>query len=469
MQKFSSLKTKITAAFVLLVTALLLVINIYPSAVVRRQLINVKEKEMLQSAGVLSYALAGFSSLTEDNIKTALTVLDLMGERLVMVVNINGGVIYDSMHGLQTGGADAETPEVKAAFAGKDVFRCTYNESAFISRAACPVIKDGRVLGAVYFYDHDTDSADLINEMSSNLMKVSAGVTAFSALFIAAVMIMMGRRFNILLRGVREVGTGNYAYRISMSGSDELAVVADEFNTLSGRLHSTEQLRRQFVSDASHELKTPLASIKLLSDSILQTENMSSDYLREFLHDIGDEIDRLTRITEGLLDLNKFDSLPPVELVKCDLQATVRKAAELLKITAATADVTIHLQIPDDFYVMGNADGLHQVLFNLMENAVKYNKPGGDVWVSLFRREEWTVLQVRDSGVGIPREDIKRIFERFYRVDKARSRATGGTGLGLSIVKEWVENMGGHIEVSSVYGEGSVFRILLKSCLETLT
>jgi two-component sensor histidine kinase len=209
---------------------------------------------------------------------------------------------------------------------------------------------------------------------------------------------------------------------------DELAQLADEFNQLTDRLQTTEEARRRFVSDASHELKTPLASIRLLSASILQSEEMDHETTREFVAEIGEEADRLTRISEKLLTLTRLDAGFSAKNEPVELGQVVEKVCHMLRPLTAALEVTIEAALDRGCIVGANDDDLYQVAFNLIENAIKYNLPGGRVFVTLYRHEAQVILLVEDTGVGIPEEDLPRVFDRFYRVDKARSRAREAPG-----------------------------------------
>jgi signal transduction histidine kinase len=210
------------------------------------------------------------------------------------------------------------------------------------------------------------------------------------------------------------------------------------------------------VSDASHELKTPLASIKLLSDSILQND-MDVVTIREFVEDIGNEADRLNRMTQKLLSLTKIESQldGTCEIVK--FAPTVNRVTRMLSGIAAENGISIEHNLDDDCPILILEDDLYQIIFNLVENGIKYNLPGGKLTIRVYREEDNAVLQVTDSGVGIPEDAIGHLFERFYRVDKARSRKSGGSGLGLAIVRNMVERNQGSIRVESTFGKGSSF------------
>ena len=243
----------------------------------------------------------------------------------------------------------------------------------------------------------------------------------------------------------RIVREGEYSHRVESQGRDEMAQLADEFNQLTDRLQTTEEARRRFVSDASHELKTPLASIRLLTDSILQNDSVDMSTVREFVADIGEEAERLTRISEHLLALTRLDAGAGRAPEPVELGRVADKVAHLLTPVAQRANVELKCSLEPACALLATEDDIYQVAFNLMENAIKYNMPGGRVDVAVQRWEDKVALIVTDTGLGIPREDLPKIFDRFYRVDKARSRAAGGTGLGLSIARDTARLHGGDI------------------------
>ena len=265
---------------------------------------------------------------------------------------------------------------------------------------------------------------------------------------------------------MKKMRAGSYSHRAEVGGHDEIAELASEFNSLADRLQTTEDARRRFVSDASHELKTPLAGIRLLSDSILQTENMDAGTVREFVGDIGHEAERLTRITENLLRLTRLDSEIAEKPVPTAITPVIERAVRMLRLVAEERKVALSYHIDREGVVLANEDDLHQIVYNLAENAIKYNRPEGYVRIELSGGETECVLTVTDNGIGIPEEDLPRIFDRFYRVDKMRSRAYGGTGLGLSIVSDTVRRCGGRIKAERREGGGSVFTVCLPRCEE---
>jgi len=453
-----------------LVLALVL-LNVYPVQVVRTQMQEAAYADMMTGAINLAANLAqgptALSRVKSDEFDELLEVFEGAQSRRVLILDSNGLVIHDNVQATWFIGRLALFPEVYSALEGYDSFSSSYSDQTFESRSAAPIVRDGVVEGVVFMYKNNMANVQLLSQIRGDMMSVTYGGLLLFVVLAVFFNVYLGSRFGRLLGGIDAMGRGDYDYQIEMGGSDELSEIAGRFNDLSKKLQRTEAVRRQFVSDASHELKTPLASIKLLSDSIGQNAHIRESDMREFVQDIGQEIQRLIRISEHLLSLTRLDSVPERRREKLDLGRNVQKCAELLRGSCQHYRVTLTLEDPGQCFVSGTEDSLFHIVFNLMENAIKYNRPGGNVWVSMEPGEGDTIcLTVKDDGIGIPRDEVGKIFDRFYRVDKTRSRETGGTGLGLSIVREWAENLGGRIEVESRYGRGTAFRVSLPAWTE---
>ena len=228
-------------------------------------------------------------------------------------------------------------------------------------------------------------------------------------------------------------------------------------------LRRLEQMRTDFAANVSHELKTPLTSIKGFVETLQAGAINNPAMAEKFLNIINMETDRLTRLINDILSITKMESgKEEVSLSRLRLDKMATDVCEMLRFHATEKKVSIHEpECAEPIFIWGNHDRVEQMLINLIENAVKYNKEGGSVTVSLFPGKENVQLLISDTGIGIPEEHLPRLFERFYRVDKGRSRAMGGTGLGLAIVKHIVTSMNGLIEVHSKFGEGTEFLITL--------
>ena len=224
-----------------------------------------------------------------------------------------------------------------------------------------------------------------------------------------------------------------------------------------------ERIRRDFVANVSHELRTPLAAVTGYAETLLEGALDDPENGRKFVEVILAKARQLNNIVTDLLILSSLESGKPPLPEPVSVRNTLEGALRTVEPVARTRGVRLVRGEIDDASVLGHELRLEQVFVNLLENAIKFNRPDGEVRVDMARSNGHTVVHVKDTGSGIPSRDLPRIFERFYRVDKARSRATGGTGLGLAIVKHAVEQMGGSVSVESRLGQGSVFTVALPS------
>ena len=225
-----------------------------------------------------------------------------------------------------------------------------------------------------------------------------------------------------------------------------------------------DAIRRDFVANASHELKTPVASIRATAETLRDGAIDDPPAARRFTEQLERDADRLARIVSDLLDLSRLETGSD-RAERVGLDRIAGEAVERRRGEAAASQVDLTLEADGVPEIAGSARDLSLLVGNLIDNAIHYTQPGGNVRVEVRAEPEVVVLRVRDTGIGIPQRDLPRIFERFYRVDQARSRETGGTGLGLAIVRHVSENHGGEVEVSSELGRGSVFEVRLPTSL----
>lgn len=438
--------------FISAILALLLIIlNTYPIISSRDTVFQEKRSALSGQASVVSSALGGLDRLSQEGVADVFRFLDLSSIDRIVVIDSSGKVVFDDGQSLP------DLEDLLTALTGKSVFRSDFSNSIFTSSIAVPVGTQAAMIGAVALFNYDTERADILLSVQHRIAILSLVIGLLVLLIAFLFSWIVFHRLNDLTRSIHIVASGDYSYRHEITGNDEITELAEEFNTLTARLESTETQRQRFVSDASHELKTPLASIRLLSDSILQTEQMDSRTMREFVADIRGEAGRLQRTTEKLLELSRLDDIISPVPDPVDLKQVALDTLHGLLPLARERHVTLESELDDGCVVMANEDDMTQVVYNLVENAIKYNVPDGRVTLRLRQNQDTVEFTVEDTGIGIPQEDYLNIFTRFYRVDKARSRASGGSGLGLSIVHDAVTAHGGSIHVGNNKPRGSIF------------
>lgn len=457
----ASLRFKIAATFLLFTALLLLILNVYPVRVSRDMVFSTKKSAMQSQNQVIASSLSALDTLSGEAVSQVMELLDVTPMTRMIVTDGNGLILYDTSDEDNAVGRYALLSEAAEALNGRSAFYCGYTGGVFVTRSAMPVISGSGLLGAVYLYEYDAEQGEIILGLQRNLRNMSSMFGAAGVIIVYLIAATLTNRIKRLANAVGVVSSGDYAYRVDVKGRDEIAQLSSEFNVLTGRLESTEEVRRRFVSDASHELRTPLAAIRLLSDSIAQSDGMDPDTMREFAADIGSESERLQRITEKLMSLTKLDAgVSRTQREPADMKAAAERTLHLLEPLAAMQDVRLVTDLEEGCVVLAASDDLYQIIFNLAENGIKYNVPGGSVEISLRKDRASAVLTVSDTGIGIPEEDLDSIFDRFYRVDKARSRASGGSGLGLAIVHDAVTANDGEIRVEAREGGGTVFTVI---------
>lgn len=449
-----SLKLQIYSFIAALLTIMLLLLNTYPLFSSRQSVFEEKRRSLSSQCTIIAASLASLDKLSENGAAEVMRLLDISGLDRTVIVNSDGSVMYDSA----ADNADLSAlSDLQTAIGGKTVFHSVFADSAFTTSYSMPVVSQGQTLGAVYVFERDFERAGLILSVQKQIRNISI-IISVSALLIAVLFSRtLIERIRELVRSMRIVASGNYAHRLSTRGKDEITELGNEFNLLTERLDTNEKQRRRFVSDASHELKTPLASIRLLADSIVQSRSMDDETMRDFVTDIGHEAERLQRTTEKLLDLSRLDDGVQIVPEPVDVKQAAQDAIALVRPLAEEKELSVHSELEDGCVIMATTEDMFHIIFNLVENAVKYNVPHGSVNVILRASEENITLTVEDTGIGIPENERLNIFGRFYRVDKARSRASGGSGLGLSIVHDAVIAHGGTIAVGQNKPQGSKF------------
>ena len=455
---FGSIRIKFFLSYVVIVAAVLVILNTYPLSVTRDFIFNSKYDALKSHCSLIASSISILETVDRESVSHVMDVFDTDDIESIEIVNGDGEVVYKNLSaGLDY--MDRFSWGIEKALGRNEAFYSSFEDGVFISIYAVPIYSSGKLIGAICAMNYDAEQGGVMFALRSNLLQITAVLTVLSIFISLFFTQHVTARTRDVLNGIRSVREGEYGYRIESKGHDEIAALAEEFNSLTDRLQRTEEIRRRFVSDASHELKTPLAAIQLLSDSIVQNDIKDMETVNEFVSDIGDEARRLARTTEKLLRLTNLDNQIALESRPEDISRIGERAVKMLNPIAEERAVKIISDFGQGCVVLSAADDIYQIFVNLIENAVKYNKPGGSVYVKTHTSGGNVIISVSDTGVGIPDEDLPLIFDRFYRVDKARSRADGGSGLGLSIVKSSVLQYGGTITARRLDEGGMKFEV----------
>ena len=391
----------------------------------------------------------------------------------VLLLDENGTVLADSEDALngrrlslkQVANVLAGASSDYAYYRSEALNACLHSDrdyGAVTGICVTRVISGGSLSGMVVYV---SGAQDIYDDLVGVMRRV--GITLLAVFIVVGVLsVLIGRMFTHPVRdlseGIQRMTKSDFKAHVRVRGKNEFSELAGAFNTMCQRMETLDRSRNQFVSNASHELKTPLSTMKILLQTLLYQEVYDPAISREFLTDIDKEIDRLSAVISDLLTLVSVDSgelkLKTAPLSLRDLiNDNVRRLAPL----ARERGIELQFTGRENVEIVGDHMKLTQVFYNLIDNAIKYTPRGGRVHVELSKQGKTAVVRVADNGIGIPEEDRLHIFDRFYRVDKARSRETGGTGLGLSIVKQIVLLHDGNISVSSRENEGSTFTVEL--------
>ncbi len=453
-----TLKLRVSGIYLAVTSAALIVAAFFVMTAASNTLYEDKSADLFAKANIIAESMVQ----TDDTEY----VKSLMSQSLAgtgirgALLSSAGSVIYDTVEQSQSTGKILSGGVIAAAQAGGQEQELTTAETGeLILSAAVPVNDRGAVTGTVYLTRQMTDVTDVLAQL--RLCLIIFGLFMLAVVFLLSISVgaVVTSPLSDFISTAQEISKGNFDSRIKLRGNKEIDKLAEAMNYMCSELEHLESKRRKFVSDASHELKTPMATIKLLCDSITATENPDLGMVREFLSDLSEEVDRLTRIIDNLLAMTKIDS-GEIQLSKelVDFGMMLQKIKNKLTPLAMSKNITVTLDVQADMMpVMIDYDRIWEAVYNIVDNAIKYSKIGGGVLIKCGCTAGELVLEVFDSGPGIPDEFKERIFERFYRLDDSRARETGGTGLGLSISKEAVLLHGGDLRAEDNPDGGSCF------------
>ena len=364
--------------------------------------------------------------------------------------------------------ADSYNMSVGKYMVSKEIIGCAkynstvqqYDEKNHYIETAVPITDDEKtsVMGVVFLStstDNIIDNVDVLRR-KAGILRVA--LVTFIILLAAFVSSLLVKPFVKITNAINSVDNGFGIPEEKIPDYIETVDIMDAFSKLLTRMKTLDDSREEFVSNVSHELKTPLASMKVLSDSIRGSDDVPIETYREFMDDIAEEVDRENTIINDLLSLVKMDKTagkPNISEVDVNLMSE-----QIIKRLRPIADKNnVELMFESEKQINAEIDEtkLTLAISNLVENAIKYNKPGGWVKLELDADHQFFSVKVSDSGIGIPKDSLDHIYERFYRVDKSHSREIGGTGLGLAITRNAILMHRGAIKATSIEGEGTTF------------
>lgn len=460
-----SLKCRLILLFIL--------IGIIPGMIIWAGVLNSYEQravaietgEILGQAKILANQIVSNDYLNHTDsaiINAELQQLSNIYDGKIMLIDDSFRVVKDT-YDLDTGKI-VISKEVIQSYKGSDITK--YDSKSRYIEIVTPLNKTDVKTGkqapiGVMMISVSTDSINLNLEYLATSMSVLQLICGILVIFLAIwLSFRLTKPLKEMSHGIDEIEHGYGSDKLMVQDYTETIEICEKFNSLIGRMRVLDESRQEFVSNVSHELKTPLTSMKVLADSLNSMEGAPIELYKEFMEDIGNEIERETKIINDLLSLVKMDkSAADLNITSLNVNELLEQILKRLKPIAEKQQVEL---VFESFRpVVADVDEVKIALAftNLIENAIKYNNPEGWVRVSLNADHQYMYLKVEDNGIGMPEADLEHIFERFYRVDKSHSREIGGTGLGLAITRSAVLMHKGAVKVFSTEGEGTVFNV----------
>lgn len=453
---------------------LFILIGIIPSILLRAGMLNSYEKravsirtsEILSQSKILANQIISNDYLNNSDsrlINVQLEQLSTIYDGRVMIIDKSFHIIKDTYSLDERKTIISE--EVIKSICGEEITK--YDPENRYIEMTIPLVsmaetdEASREILGVMMVSVSTDSIKLNFEYLARNALVIELVCIFAVIFLALLLaIELVKPFYKISRSIDEIQTGYGEDALNVNDYTETAFICKKFNSMLNRMKVLDDSRQEFVSNVSHELKTPLTSMKVLADSINSMEDAPVELYKEFMADIGNEVDRETKIINDLLSLVKMDkSAGDLNISNVNINELLEQILKRLRPIADKQQIELVLESFRPVTADVDEVKITLAITNLIENAIKYNKPEGWVHVSLNADYQYLYLKVEDSGMGIPEDSLEHIYERFYRVDKSHSREIGGTGLGLAITRNAVLMHRGAIKVFSTEGEGTIFTV----------
>ena len=448
---------------------ILIILGIVPSVIVTEMVIaNYEDRaianrvqSMENICDIMCDLLIKENYLNDSSSQTVNSKLELLsniyGGR-ILIVDRDFRIIKDT-YGVDEG-KTLVSQKVVNCFKGEDAYRYDSDSQKLILAVPVKSPEVNQVQGAMMIMASSSEVTSTIRELEQKGILI-IGIIVVLAIFLGYILsTVLVKPFARVTKAIEDLTDGYQNEEISVPDYTETALITDAFNKMLSRMKTLDESRQEFVSNVSHELKTPLTSMKVLADSLLLQEDAPVELYKEFMGDMSEEIERENKIINDLLSLVKMDKTANTMNIKSEnMNELIEKILKRLRPIAATRNIELVYESFRPVTTEVDEMKISLAISNLVENAIKYNKENGWVHVSLNADHKNCYIEVADSGIGIPAEAQEHIFERFYRVDKSHSREIGGTGLGLAIARSAVVMHRGAIKVFSQPSEGTTFTV----------
>lgn len=415
------------------------------------------KRKLTRIADLVSEENYIFDKNKSKEFKNAMLVKSIEESMRILILD-NKGTVIDDTNSIENGKV-LFSVEILEALKLKSTSRL--QDDNITMYTSVPIIDEkSNIIGIILGVSTIGDINELSKDIKDNLLILNIVMLVLVTIGVLCMSNIIVAPLNKLLKVVNMMSEGHLDQRIEVKGHDELSKLCIAFNNMNDRLEEVEHTREEFVSNVSHELKTPLSSIKVLSESILLQESVPEETYKEFLQDINSEVDRMTFIVNDLLILVKLNQKAEVlNIQEVELNKILYDILKRLKPIAEKNNIELTFNEIRKINVEVDEMKLSLALSNLIDNGIKYTQEGGSVKVTVDADHQNAFVTVSDTGVGIAEEEQSKVFNRFYRVDKTRNRGTGGTGLGLSITHSTVLLHNGSIKLYSKEDEGTTFTV----------
>ncbi|NLN41367.1 MAG: cell wall metabolism sensor histidine kinase WalK [Clostridiales bacterium] len=463
----------VTYLIIMLIT--LITLSLFLSSALQRYVIRTTEEELIREAKELNrhyelydrgWVSREYMELISDGItsyeNTSIWVVRVVGDISLLQFQYNPNGLDNEME--ITPFSKEEITNVLRGNIIKNIGKFGERFSVPVLTVGIPLKIGGSIKGAIFFHTPIEEIDLILYDIYADIWKA----TLFSAVLAVVLLYWTSRRISKPLSQMsdvsREIASGNYKRRVNVSSRDETGQLALSFNAMADSLERLEDMRRTFVANVSHELRSPLTSMRGYIQGVLD-KTFDPEEQEKYLTIALEETQRLNKLINELLDLSQIESGQfPLNIKVFDINEQIRRLiiAQEEKINAKEIDVEIDFQ-SNKCMVKADPDRINQVIINLLDNAIKFNRHRGKILIKTWKNRGKVYVKIQDQGIGIPKEEIANIWDRFYQVEKSRSGRERGTGLGLSIVKKIIEEHHENIWVNSSLDEGSAFIFSLEA------
>lgn len=458
-----SLRWKIFSIYFAILIVSLMLTGIYLYNYVQDSYINNERVTNLTQANMISNLVSRFIGTSSYLIEPTLIEYSKQINSRVLFTDTDGKVLVDSAgFGELEGKMINNYDDIQSALKGKGATSIhNIGGTGWAMYAAVPVTVKNNIVGALLISTSIDDVMSFLNSIRYRMIYTFTGIgflVSIISLLVASYITIPLKR---LTNAANIISEGKFDYKVDIKGNDEIGKLAEAFNKMGMNLMKIDEERKRFVSDASHELKTPLASVKALVESLISSKSSDISLYKEILEDVDSEIDRMTRLVNDLLELARMDKIKSAKLNTHNISEIILDVIESLKTFARNKQVSLSFEGKENIFADVDADKFYRMIYNIVENGIKYTQDGGYVSIGVEADENNINITISDNGSGISEETLPKIFDRFSRGDTARSKKSGGFGLGLAIAKEIIDIHKGHVSVESTVGKGTIFRITL--------